>query len=159
METDEFIVLMPVSNAVQAEELRVIRNECRNYMTRNTDIISKEQQFEWWNKLNTNLHKLYLVYKVFNGVACVSVGYGYIRIEDGVVLLTGGLIEQDRGKGYGKQLFSTLLENAKQFNLPIELELLKTNTKAFVVYNSLGFRVVGDDGNIIKMEYHYDSVI
>jgi GNAT superfamily N-acetyltransferase len=159
MQNDEFIVLVSVTNPTEVENLRVIRNECKNYMTRNADTISKEQQMKWWNNLNKDIHKLYLVHKVYLGVAHVTVGYGYIRVENGEVLLTGGLNETERGKGHGKQLFATLLENAKQYNLPIKLELLKTNTKAFVVYNSLGFRVTSDDGKIIKMEYHYDSVI
>jgi ribosomal protein S18 acetylase RimI-like enzyme len=87
------------------------------------------------------------------------VGYGYIRVEDGVVLLTGGLVEAERGKGYGSTLFNYLVQNSKSFNLPIKLEVLKSNMVAFSVYNRIGFRVIGDDGKIIKMEYHHDSVI
>ena len=41
----------------------------------------------------------------------------------------------------------------------IRLEVLKNNTKAFFIYNKLGFRVYEDDGKIIKMEYKYDSTI
>jgi len=156
---EEFIVLVPVQTSFDAESLRIIRNECRNYMTRSTNLIEKEQQLNWWNNLNKDTNKLYLVHKVFHGVAATIVGYGYIRVENGEVLLTGGLTESERGKGHGKTLFGALAKLAEQFELPIKLELLKSNTKAFVVYNSLGFRVTEDDGKIIKMEYHYDSVI
>jgi len=156
---DEFIVLIPVQTFDDVEKLRIIRNECRNYMTRSKNLIETEQQINWWNNLDKESNKLYLVHKVYHAVASTIVGYGYIRVENGEILLTGGLTETERGKGHGKTLFGALVENSKQFDLPIKLELLKTNTKAFVVYNSLGFRVTNDDGKIIKMEYHYDSVI
>jgi len=153
------LVLLKVQDESEIEQLRLIRNACKNFMTRNTNEISKEQQLEWYKNIDKNFNKLYLLYDVIHGVALTPIGYGYIRVEDGAVLLTGGLIESQRGKGYGSILFNYLVKNSKVFNLPIKLELLKTNMVAFSIYNKIGFRVIGDDGKIIKMEYHYDSVI
>jgi ribosomal protein S18 acetylase RimI-like enzyme len=153
------LVLLKVQDEREIEQLRLIRNACKNFMTRNTSEISKEQQLEWYKNIDKNFNKLYLLYDVIHGVALTTIGYGYIRVEDGAVLLTGGLIESERGKGYGSILFNHLVKNSKVFNLPIKLELLKTNMVAFSIYNKIGFRVIGDDGKIIKMEYHYDSVI
>ena len=99
------------------------------------------------------------MHEVYCGVAATIIGYGYIRVEDETVLLTGGLVESCRGKGYGQILFNSLLLNSKKFNLPIKLEVLKSNMVAFSVYNKIGFRVTADDGKVIKMEYFYDSVI
>ena len=155
----ELVVMKPVKNAEEVEELRNIRNECRSFMTRHNQTISPQQQQEWCNKLDKDTNKLYLLHKVIDGVVSYIIGYGYIRVENNEVLLTGGLNESERGKGHGTQLFKYLVENAKQFKLPIKLELLKTNTRAFAVYNSIGFRVVHDDGQNIYMEYFYDSVI
>ena len=153
------LVLLKVQDESEIEQLRLIRNACKNFMTRHTNEISKEQQLEWYKNIDKNFNKLYLLYDVIHGVALTTIGYGYIRVEDGAVLLTGGLIESQRGKGYGSILFNYLVKNSKVFNLPIKLELLKTNMVAFSIYNKIGFRVIGDDGKIIKMEYHYDSVI
>jgi len=153
------LIMVPVRTESDVEILRQIRNVCKNFMTRNTDEISYEQQQNWYKNLNKENNKLFLLHKIYCGVAAEIVGYGYIRVENGVVLLTGGLIESERGKGYGQILFEYLVKNSEQFNLPIELEVLKTNMKAFAVYNKIGFRVTADDGKIIKMEYHYDSVI
>jgi len=153
------LIMVPVKTESDVEILRQIRNVCKNFMTRNTDEISYEQQQNWYKNLNKENNKLFLLHKIYYGVAAEIVGYGYIRIEDGTVLLTGGLIESERGKGYGQILFEYLVKNSEQFNLPIKLEVLKTNMKAFAVYNKIGFRVIGDDGKIIKMEYYYDSVI
>jgi len=153
------LVMIPVQTEDDVERLRQIRNVCKNFMTRNTDEISYEQQQNWYKNLNKDDNKLFLLHKTYCGVIADRIGYGYIRVEDGAVLLTGGLIEVERAKGYGQILFEYLVKNSEPFNLPIKLEVLKTNMKAFAVYNKIGFRVTGDDGKIIKMEYYYDSVI
>lgn len=153
------LVMIPVQTEDDVEKLRQIRNVCKNFMTRNTDEISYEQQQNWYKNLNKDDNKLFLLHKTYCGVISDRIGYGYIRVEDGAVLLTGGLIEAERAKGYGQILFEYLVKNSEPFNLPIKLEVLKTNMKAFAVYNKIGFRVTGDDGKIIKMEYYYDSVI
>jgi len=153
------LVMTVIHTDSDVEELRKIRNLCKDFMTRNTSTISEEQQKKWYSTLDKDNNKLYLLHKIHYGVAVEPVGYGYIRVEDGFVLLTGGLVEAERGKGYGSTLFNYLVQNSKSFNLPIKLEVLKSNMVAFSVYNKIGFRVIGDDGKIIKMEYHYDSVI
>lgn len=157
--SDCLVIMKPIHTDSDVEELRRIRNLCKDFMTRNTSMISEEQQKKWYSTLDKDNNKLYLLHKIHHGVIIEPVGYGYIRVEDGFVLLTGGLIESERGKGYGSTLFNYLVQNSKSFNLPIKLEVLKTNMVAFSVYNKIGFRVIGDDGKVIKMEYHYDSVI
>jgi ribosomal protein S18 acetylase RimI-like enzyme len=125
-------------------------------MTRNTEEITKEQQELWYKNLDKENNKLFLVNEILHGAIVFTIGYAYLRVEDDSVLLTGGLNGVDRGKGYGSKLFELLLQQAKQFKLPIKLEVLKTNMRAFVIYNNLGFRVVYDDGKLIKMEYYND---
>jgi len=153
------LILTKVQNEYDVEQLRLIRNECKNFMTRNTSEILKEQQQQWYKNLNKEINELYLFNSVLFGVAVSSIGYGYIRIENDSVLLTGGITSSERGKGYGYILFDYLVKNAKKFNLPIKLEVLKTNTVALSVYNKLGFKATYDDEKLIKMEYNYDSVI
>lgn len=153
------LIMISVNSENDVENLRKIRNECRNFMTRNTSEISYEQQQNWFKNLDNTTNKLFLMHEVYCGVAATIIGYGYIRVEDETVLLTGGLVESCRGKGYGQILFNSLLLNSKKFNLPIKLEVLKSNMVAFSVYNKIGFRVTADDGKVIKMEYFYDSVI
>jgi len=153
------LVMISVNSENDVETLRKIRNECSGFMTRNTSKITFAQQQVWFKNLDMVTNKLFLLHEVYYGVASSVVGYGYIRVEDETVLLTGGLVESSRGKGYGQFLFNSLLLNSKKFNLPIKLEVLKSNMVAFSVYNKIGFRVTGDNGKIIKMEYYYDSVI
>lgn len=156
---ENFVVLKEISNKSDVEFLRIIRNDCRNFMTRNTSEITSEQQLKWFESLNSDV-KLYLLHKVEMGVISYPIGYGLLRKEDNSILISGGLIESERGKGYGGVLFQYLIENCKKFgNFPIKLEVLKSNIKAFAIYSKLGFRVISDDGKIIKMEYYYDSSI
>lgn len=157
MDIHQFVVMTPVTTPEEAEQLRGIRNECKNFMTRDTGYIMEDQQQRWFKNLSSDI-KIYLLHLVEHGVVSSSIGYGLIREEDGYSLISGGLLEQYRGKGFGTILFQYLLKNVNQ-ELPIRLEVLKNNTKAFLVYNKLGFRVYSDDGKVIKMEYVYDSSI
>lgn len=151
-----FLVLKKIESLDEALVLRGIRNQCREFMTRDTSYISEEQQKRWYNNLKPDF-KIFLLYSVEFGVISSPVGYGLIREEGEVSLISGGLIESERGKGYGSVLFNYLIKNVNNKN--IKLEVLKSNTRAFVIYNNLGFRVIDDDGEIITMEYSYDSPI
>lgn len=157
MNTD--LILKEITNKEESYILRNIRNECKNFMTRSTEYITIEQQDLWYSNLDRTKNLPYLLYSIDMGVIFSPIGYGFIREENGSILLSGGLIESERGKGYGSCLFNILLKQALKKKLPIKLEVLKTNNKAFSIYNGLGFRVVEDDGKVIKMEYFYDSVI
>lgn len=153
---ENFLVLKQIENLEEAMILRNIRNQCREFMTRDSSYISEEQQRRWYNNLKPDF-KIYLLYSVEMGVVSSPIGYGLIREEGDFSLISGGLIESERGKGYGTILFNYLIKNVENKN--IKLEVLKSNTRAFVIYNNLGFRVINDDGEIITMEYNYDSPI
>ena len=159
MKDEFFLVLKPVSNEHEVEQLRNIRNTCKDFMTRNTQEIDAESQLKWWKNLDKKTNFPYLLFKVEHGVVCVTVGYGYVRIEDNQVLLTGGLLPVDRNMGHGKKLFEMMISSSKKFNLPIRIEVLNTNTTAYEMYKKIGFKIISADDRITKMEYYYDSVI
>lgn len=154
---ENLLVLKRIETLEEALILRNIRNQCKDFMTRDTSYISEEQQKRWFANLSEET-KIYILYSVEFGVISSPVGYGLIRKEGDFSVVSGGLIESCRGKGYGKVLFEYLIKNIEKES-PIRLEVLKTNTRAFVIYNNLGFRVLKDDGEIITMEYNYDSAI
>lgn len=146
-----------VTTPAEAEILRTIRNECRSYMTRSTDYITPEQQQEWFKTAHKK-YELYIAYAIEHGVAVVDAGFGVIHKNEEESLLTGGLLLNYRDKGLGKVVFKYLLDQCTKF-LPIKLEVLKTNTRAFKTYESLNFVVIGEDDRLFYMEYVYDSVI
>lgn len=151
------LVYKRVTTLAEAEILRVIRNECREYMTRHTDHITEEQQREWF-KDAFRKYELYIVYYLEHGSVLLDAGFGVIHKNENEFLLTGGLRPDMRNKGLGKNLFKFLIDQCHK-SLPIRLEVLKTNTRAFKTYESLDFKVTGEDDKLYFMEYDYDSVI
>jgi ribosomal protein S18 acetylase RimI-like enzyme len=147
--SDDEIYFLEVGTISHALIVRKIRNECKDYMTRSSEYITEEQQVKWFNDLDRDTIKLYLMWSSIHG----ALGFGYCKNDDNETYLTGGLKENHRGKGYGRMLFSHLLEQAKTFNMPVTLEVLNTNTKAENLYKSLGFVEISRNDKVAKMEY------
>lgn len=157
--TYDDVLFSDIKSVSDAQVLRRIRNECKDFMTRSTEYITEEKQTEWFNGLDKDNIKLYLMWIAHHGVAFEVIGFGYCKKDGNETYLTGGLKEELRGKGYGKVLFSHLLTQAKSFNTPITLEVLKTNERAKRLYESLGFSELSSDDRVIKMEYKNDSAV
>ena len=151
------IVFKRVTTPAEAEILRTIRNKCREYMTRSTDYITSEQQEEWF-KTAFRKYDLYIAYAIEHGVCIVDAGFGVVHKNEDEFLLTGGLVPEYRDKGMGKLVFKFLVDQCHK-SLPIRLEVLKTNTRAYKTYEGLNFSVTGENDNLYFMEYKYDSVI
>ena len=151
------IVFKRVTTPAEAEILRTIRNKCREYMTRSTDYITPEQQ-EVWFKTAFRKYDLYIAYAIEHGVCIVDAGFGVVHKNENEFLLTGGLVPEYRDKGMGKLVFKFLVDQCHK-SLPIKLEVLRTNTRAFKTYEGLNFKVTGEDDRLFYMEYQYDSVI
>ena len=151
------LVFKRVTTLAEAEILRNIRNDCREYMTRSTDYITNEQQRQWFVDAHKK-YELYIAYAVEQGSIVVDAGFGVIHKNEQEFLLTGGLLTSFRDKGLGKVVFKFLIDQCTK-TLPIRLEVLKTNTRAFKTYESLNFKKTGEDDRLYFMEYQYDSVI
>ena len=151
------IVFKRVTTPAEAENLRVIRNQCREYMTRSTDFITPAQQEEWF-KTAFRKYDLYIAYAIEHGVCIVDAGFGVVHKNEDEFLLTGGLVPEYRDKGLGKLIFKFLVDQCHK-SLPIRLEVLKTNTRAIKTYEGLDFKVTGVSDKLYLMEYQYDSVI
>ena len=151
------IVLKLVNTYHDAELLRQHRNACRSFMTRSNEYITSEQQVEWFKTSDTK-YDLYLVYNVEYGSIIYDVGYGVIHKLPDQSLLTGGLLPEYRGRNLGQELFQNLI-NICPKTKPIRLEVLKTNTRALIVYIKLGFKIISEDSRIHYMEFDNESVI
>lgn len=156
---DSIVLLKPVADDIELQIARTIRNACRTFMTRSQEEITEEKQRQWWSTVDKDTLKLYTLNKIYHGAIVDPVGYGLIRVEDGSVLLSGGLIESERGKGLGYDLFNLLVENSKPFDLPIRLEVLKTNIAGYKTYLKVGFVVTHETDTVYTMEYNNDSSI
>jgi dTDP-4-dehydrorhamnose reductase/RimJ/RimL family protein N-acetyltransferase len=128
---------------LELEHLRDIRNNCREFMTNNTDTISKDAQIEWFSNLTPTKKPFLFSEDEF------IIGYGFINIVDGVSILSGGLIEKYRNKGLGKILFKTLIDMCDTDK--VDLEVLKSNHRAYKTYNKLGFVTYSEDNEKYSM--------
>lgn len=147
-----------VHHEEEAELLRQIRNQCREYMTRNTDVITREAQREWFRTAHDR-YDLYLVYAIEYGAVVTYAGYGVIHKNIDESLVTGGFLPEYRNQGLGYDLFKFLTDTAVERRLPVRLEVLKSNVRAFKVYEKLDYVIYQETDKIYKMEYKNDSVI
>ena len=151
------LVFKRVTTSNEAEMLRVIRNQCKDYMTRNTSEITPEEQLEWF-KTAYKKYELYIAYAVEYGACIVDAGYGLIHLNEKEYMLTGGLVPEYRDKGLGAILFKFLIDNCNK-QIPIRLEVLKDNLRALKTYERLNFTTTSETDKIFIMEYKYDSCI
>ena len=133
------------------EYIRDTRNSCRHRMTRNQDLITKEEQISWYKGLDDNTQVFILIVSE-HGVAFFPCGYGLIRYKDDVAILTGAIEESSRGKGCGRELFKLLVEEAQKITDKVTLEVFESNVEAFNLYKSLGFEIIDKDDDIVFME-------
>lgn len=126
--------LNPVETLQEVETMRQIRNACRFFMTRHTQEIQPHQQIAWWEKLDRTKVRPYLLRRGYE-----PIGYGLIRLDDkGREWLTGALLEEYRGNGYGKYLFCGLIHRCEG---ECWLEVWEYNVPARRLYESIGFKV------------------
>ncbi|HEX7094521.1 MAG TPA: GNAT family N-acetyltransferase [Acidimicrobiales bacterium] len=142
------------------ETLRTIRNACRATMTRDPREISREQQAKWWAEMHRH-DPAHTRWRPFLAVERdQAIGFGVVWRGEHVTprlpsneakeawWLTGGLLAEHRGNGYGRALFLALIG---QVEAPCWLEVRLDNTPARLLYEALGFRVVHVDDDIATM--------
>jgi len=134
--------------------IRHVRNSVMLNMTGNNQFIGYTQQQKWFDTLDHDNFKVFLFW-VDDYPVGHPAGYGIVRQEGGRVLLTGALVEEFRGKGYGRQLFTLLTRFAIKRWGSASLDVLATNKPALSLYKSLGFvetrKEVDADREIICM--------
>jgi len=143
------VVLKEVSTPEEVEQLRVIRNECRTFMTRNNSYITESEQQNWFKNKSLDI-TVFLLYNILDGVVSFPIGYALIKKEETCYSISGGITENYRDKGIGERLFNCILEKIPK-NSVVELEVLKSNIRARMVYTKIGFTPISDDDRIITM--------
>lgn len=143
------MIFREVLNLDEAEKLRIVRNQCYEFMTTHNKPISYKEQLTWFNKGMGN-SKVFLVYILVESVECLC-GYGLIAFDKKEAKLTGCLLNEYRGLGLGKILFSSLIDMI-DMNYDISLEVYINNLRAVELYKKLGFIIESVyDSKIYKM--------
>jgi len=149
--------LCVTTTPADVEAMRIARNSCREFMTRDTSEITPERQVAWFSALDRTEVKPF----VFR-IGGAPVGYGLVRLEtlapyyvsegpprlDGRWWLSGGLLPPWRGRGYGKRLFAQLAAVA---GTPCWLDVRKDNLPGRRTYAALGFQETGSDDTVAVM--------
>lgn len=68
------------------------------------------------------------------------IGYGHLDCEDGIIWLGIAVIDEMKGKGFGKVLMEYLIEFAKENKIKkIRLSVDQNNLLAIILYKKFGF--------------------
>jgi ribosomal protein S18 acetylase RimI-like enzyme len=135
-----------------AEGMRLVRNTCREWMTINQGEISSEQQKAWFAELDRSKTRPYVY--IADGNTDAIVGYGLIRCMNERWWVSGGLLPNWRGQGYGKALFGALADLVNAQKQTCWLTVFQSNSAAVRTYAALGFEAAlnvhwHDNGQII----------
>lgn len=123
------------------EAMRQIRNSCREFMTNSQAEISPAQQDEWWENIKHYKNAITPLLAFIPDRAYFkdeAIGYGISRVDtSGGRVITGGLLPEFRGQGFGEPLFRELL---RWTGIPCHLDVRLTNLPAKKLYAKLGFK-------------------
>lgn len=150
-------LLLPLSNFNGSEldnhleYIRKTRNNSKHYMTRFRGEINSEMQKSWYSNISKKINP-YIFIVGEHGVVFYPVGYGTINIEGDSAMVTGVISQSERGKGFGRKLFSALIEESKKMAQKVSLEVLENNTIGISLYESIGFIETNRDHDVITME-------
>lgn len=107
-----------------AEHLRRLRNECREWMTGSQAYITEEDQAVWWATRNP-LYTIVWLYREPRHDAPDPIAFGMVRKEGSYWYGTLGVTENRRGRGYGREIYRHLIEVCPGSELRIDI--LMTN--------------------------------
>ena len=129
------LTVEPVTTLEQAQELRRLRNECRDFMTRDTGRVGKDAQREFFSaQIAPGAVRAWLVY-----AGHTPAGYGLLRAAEGCWWLSCGVAAPYRGRGIGSMLVRLVTEAGQLGGEPVKLEVWADNERAIRVYSRAGY--------------------
>ena len=114
-----------------------------------------EKASGWNEEEQRKLHQRRFAEHDFRIIQLSGVDVGILamsRQPDRIKLYQMFILPEYQGKGIGGACMKLLIKDAAVAKLPIQLQVLKVNPKAFVFYQRLGFKITGENDNHILME-------
>lgn len=148
------ISLAEIENGYHAEQMRVCRNEVRQFMTHNKAEILPQEQAEWYAETYLPAREAGELFGyIVRDEDEMPLGYGLISKRDGRWWVSGGLTEDARGKGAGYFLFEqmTMMIHEDLRSEEAWLDVLRGNEPALKLYRKLGYTAVRDSADLIVM--------
>lgn len=125
----------------ESQNMRIIRNSGCEWMTGNNDIITPEQQKDWWE-----MEGKYLTSVLFYFDDILS-GFGMLRTRDTKTWITLAVLPDLRGKGVGTSIYKVMSDMADD---DVWAEIKSNNAASITAASRAGFTVYKQD---------YDKVI
>lgn len=132
------ITFEPVDSLERAEQLRVLRNECAQWMTWDTSLISPERQREFFEqKIATGKIEGFLMF-----ADAVPVAYGLLVWDDaGRAWSSTGVKAASRGQGFGRAVTVENVKRAHAHGVPMWAEVRRDNLGQQKICHSIGYQV------------------
>lgn len=131
-------MLIPLRDIHDAQQMRIVRNLCREWMTNDQHEISETEQHVWWNTFDRASVRP-MLYRLEAGLTAGVIGYGLARFMNARWWLSGGLLPEYRGIGYGKGLFQDLAAYVHGLGHEAWLTVFEDNLRARACYSAIGF--------------------
>jgi ribosomal protein S18 acetylase RimI-like enzyme len=144
MRTPVLRLAQPITAEAHAEALRVLRNECAEWMTRDTSQITPEQQREFFReKIATGKVEGFLLLDgLLDGAEPVA--YGLLVWDgQGRAWSSTGIKADRRGRGLGWALTVENVKRAHARGVPIWAEVRADNAPQQKICRAIGYQVTG----------------
>jgi hypothetical protein len=145
------ITFTAIDSLDRAQDLRVLRNECAGWMTRDTGQITPSRQEEFYrDKIATGKIEGFLM---LDGADPVAYGL-LVWDEEGRPWSSTGVKTARRGEGFGRVITVENVRRAHGHGVPIWAEVRRDNAAQQRICHSIGYQVVdsfGRDGVFIDV--------
>jgi ribosomal protein S18 acetylase RimI-like enzyme len=114
-----------------------------------------EKASGWNEEEQRKLHQRRFAEHDFRIIQLSGVDVGILamsRQPDRIKLYQMFILPEYQGKGIGGACMKLLIKDAAVAKLPIQLQVLKVNPRAFGFYQRLGFKITGENDNHMLME-------
>lgn len=145
------ILPLEVTTLEQAQVVARIRNEVRQFMTRDQSHISPAQQEKWWQNRNPSALRLFLYFKPNS---TVPMGYSLLTVDSrGIWWGTLALLPEYQGQGYGTLIYKHLVSLVSV----LHIEIYSHNVASMNAAVHAGFKIkhIGDTTVVFFAERKY----
>ena len=114
-----------------------------------------EKVWGWDEEEQRQLHERRFAAQVFRVIQLSDIDVGImamLRQPDCINLHQLFILPAYQGKGIGEAVLKLIIKEAAEAKLPIRLQVLKVNNRAFSFYQRLGFNRTGENETHILME-------
>ena len=133
----------------EAQLVRELRNEVRQYMTRSSSFITPEQQEKWFHTFRNDLENQHM-HLYYSREGCF-LGYCYLkRDENGKLWGSLAVKPEFQGLGYGTYIYKDMIRHYKE----VYIEIFADNNESLSAAQRAGFQIlsVGDKKVVMKGE-------